>query len=49
MAELAGLLRPAPASWTYLRWFRAAGLVRVWDRYVPEGASGHALILARAS
>jgi len=34
---------------TYLRWLRAAGLAPVWDRHVPEGDSGHTLILARAA
>jgi len=34
---------------TYLRWFQAAGLTPRWHRYVPEGASGHTLILAQAS
>jgi SAM-dependent methyltransferase len=34
---------------TYLRWLRAARLTPVWDRYVPEGGSGHSLILATAS
>ena len=34
---------------TYLRWFRAARLTPLWHRYVPDGASGHSLILARAS
>lgn len=33
---------------TYLRWFAAARLEPVWHRYVPEGESGHSLILARA-
>jgi cyclopropane fatty-acyl-phospholipid synthase-like methyltransferase len=33
---------------TYLRWLTAARLVPVWHRYVPEGDSGHSLILARA-
>jgi cyclopropane fatty-acyl-phospholipid synthase-like methyltransferase len=33
---------------TYLRWLSAAGLEPVWHRYVPEGESGHSLILARA-
>jgi hypothetical protein len=33
---------------TYLRWFREAGLAPRWHRYVPEGASGHTLILAQA-
>lgn len=32
---------------TYLRWLTAAGLTPIWDRYVPEGDSGHSLILAR--
>lgn len=45
----------APMFWdhadtaTYLDWLAAAGLAPVWHRYVPEGASGHSLILARAS
>lgn len=34
---------------TYLRWFEAARLVPVWHRYIPEGSSGHTLVLARAS
>jgi SAM-dependent methyltransferase len=33
---------------TYLRWLDAAGLAPVWHRFVPEGDSGHSLILARA-
>ena len=32
----------------YLRWFREAGLAPQWQRYVPEGNSGHSLILAAA-
>jgi ubiquinone/menaquinone biosynthesis C-methylase UbiE len=32
----------------YLRWLETAGLAPVWERYIPEGASGHALILAQA-
>ena len=32
----------------YLRWLAAARLEPVWHRYVPEGDSGHSLILARA-
>jgi cyclopropane fatty-acyl-phospholipid synthase-like methyltransferase len=45
----------APMFWdhadtaTYLQWLTAAGLEPVWHRYVPEGHSGHSLILARAS
>jgi SAM-dependent methyltransferase len=34
---------------TYLRWFAAAQLTPIWDRYVAEGDSGHSLILAQAS
>jgi SAM-dependent methyltransferase len=33
---------------TYLRWLDRARLAPVWQRYVAEGDSGHALILARA-
>ena len=33
---------------TYLRWFRAARLTPLWHRYIPEGNSGHTLILAQA-
>jgi SAM-dependent methyltransferase len=33
---------------TYLRWLTAARLEPVWHRYIPEGDSGHSLILARA-
>ncbi len=34
---------------TYLRWLEAARLTPLWHRYVPDGDSGHTLILARAS
>lgn len=34
---------------TYLRWFEAARLTPLWHRYVPDGDSGHTLILARAA
>ncbi len=34
---------------TYLNWFLAAGLVPAWHRFIPEGASQHCLILARAA
>jgi SAM-dependent methyltransferase len=34
---------------TYLRWFEAARLTPLWHRYVPDGDSGHTLILAQAS
>jgi cyclopropane fatty-acyl-phospholipid synthase-like methyltransferase len=33
---------------TYLRWLTAARMEPVWHRYIPEGDSGHSLILARA-
>jgi len=33
----------------YLRWFREARLMPVWHRFVPEGNTGHGLILATAS
>lgn len=33
---------------TYLRWLAAARLEPGWHRYVPEGHSGHSLVLARA-
>lgn len=36
-------------SGTYLRWLEAAGLAPVWQRYIPEGDSGHSLILTRAT
>ena len=32
---------------TYRSWFEAAGFTVEWDRFVPEGSSGHTLILAR--
>jgi hypothetical protein len=34
---------------TYLRWLQAARLTPIWNRYIPEGNSGHALVLAEAS
>ncbi len=34
---------------TYLRWFEAARLTPLWHRYIPDGDSGHTLILAQAS
>jgi SAM-dependent methyltransferase len=34
---------------TYLRWLQAARLTPIWNRYIPEGTSGHALVLAEAS
>ena len=34
---------------TYLRWLREAHLIPIWQRYVPEGSSGHTLVLAQAS
>jgi SAM-dependent methyltransferase len=32
----------------YLRWLQAAQLIPLWNRYIPEGDSGHSLILAEA-
>jgi trans-aconitate methyltransferase len=34
---------------TYRRWLQAAGLTPIWDRYIPEGSSGHSLVLAKAA
>lgn len=34
-------------SATYLRWLMEAGLNPLWHRYVPEGDSGHELVLAK--
>jgi ubiquinone/menaquinone biosynthesis C-methylase UbiE len=34
---------------TYLRWLKAAQLTPIWHRYIPEGNSGHTLVLAEAS
>lgn len=34
---------------TYLRWLQTARLTPIWNRYVPEGNSGHTLVLAQAS
>jgi SAM-dependent methyltransferase len=34
---------------TYLRWLRAAQLQPLWHRFIPEGDTGHALVLAQAS
>ena len=34
---------------TNLDWLTAARLVPIWHRYIPEGTSGHNLILSRAS
>jgi len=31
---------------TYLRWLQAAQLMPIWHRYIPEGNSGHTLVLA---
>ena len=44
----------APMFWdhadrdTYLRWLRDDGLEVTWDRFIPEGDSGHVLVLARS-
>jgi ubiquinone/menaquinone biosynthesis C-methylase UbiE len=34
---------------TYIRWLQAARLTPIWNRHVPEGTSGHTLVLAKAS
>ena len=34
---------------TYLHWLQAAQLRPIWNRYIPEGNSGHTLVLAEAS
>jgi ubiquinone/menaquinone biosynthesis C-methylase UbiE len=34
---------------TYLHWLQAARLTPIWHRYIPEGNSGHTLVLAEAS
>ena len=45
----------APMFWdhadatTYLDWLEGAGLAVRWHRYVPEGASGHTLVLAQSA
>jgi len=37
------------ATATYLSWLRAARLTPLWNRYIPEGDSGHTLVLAEAT
>ena len=32
---------------TYVSWLRDEGLDILWQRFIPEGSSGHALLLAR--
>jgi SAM-dependent methyltransferase len=32
---------------TYLEWFEEVGLAVRWHRYIPEGTSGHTLVLAQ--
>jgi SAM-dependent methyltransferase len=32
---------------TYLDWLEEAGLRPIWHRFIPEGAGGHTLVLAR--
>lgn len=36
-------------SGTYLRWLAEARFTPLWHRHVPEGASGHTLVLSRAA
>lgn len=44
----------APMFWdqadiaTYRAWLVENRLVRMWERFIPEGGSGHVLLLARA-
>jgi cyclopropane fatty-acyl-phospholipid synthase-like methyltransferase len=44
----------APMFWehadvgTYLDWLVRAGFQPIWHRFIPEGSSGHVLVLARA-
>ena len=45
----AGMFCDPADTATYLDWLTAARLVPIWHRYIPEGTSGHSLILARAS
>jgi hypothetical protein len=45
----AGMFWDHADSGTYRRWLTAAQLTPIWDRYVPEGDSGHSLILAQAT
>jgi SAM-dependent methyltransferase len=43
----------APMYWshadrdTYLEWLEAAGFEVIWTRFIPEGDSGHTLLLAK--
>ena len=43
----------APMYWshadreTYLRWLKQAGFAVLWTRFIPEGRSGHTLLLAK--
>ena len=32
----------------YLEWLAAAGLAPRWHRFIPEGTSGHTLVLAQS-
>jgi cyclopropane fatty-acyl-phospholipid synthase-like methyltransferase len=32
---------------TYLQWLSDAGLNVIWNRFIPEGSSGHTLVLAQ--
>jgi hypothetical protein len=43
----------APMAWshagegTFLRWLAEAGFSVLWTRFIPEGTSGHVLLLAQ--
>ncbi len=53
LEEVADEYLGAPMYWshadaaTYRTWLDEAGFERCWDRFVPEGDSGHTLVLAR--
>ena len=45
----ADMFRDHADTATYLHWLQAARLTPLWNRYIPEGNSGHTLVLAKAS
>ena len=44
----ASMFRDQADLTTYVEWPTDAGLGPLWDRFIPEGTSRHALVLARA-
>lgn len=32
---------------TFVKWLKETGFQVIWDRFIPEGNSGHTLILAK--